>query len=138
MRFAPIVKIKKQVLDNLENEMAKLNLTIANMKEDIAVLKQELSSTQKPKSGVISELIVLQRIISAYKQDIESKTVKLNILDFNKIELMQKLKLAHIELEKIKYLEEQEKIKLIKKIKRQEAADLDEVGLILYNNRKAI
>jgi flagellar biosynthesis chaperone FliJ len=136
LRFAPIVKIRKLALDNLENEMARLNFAIAQTKEDIINLTNLICTSQKPKHGVMAQILAFQAEMDTHRQEIVTKTNSLNTLEFNKLELTQKLKLAHIELEKMKYLEEQELLAKALKLKKQEAADLDEIGLMLFNNRK--
>jgi flagellar biosynthesis chaperone FliJ len=50
-------------------------------------------------------------------------------------QLQEKYKKAHIEFEKIKYLEEQDFVAWIDKIKKQEQLDMDEISNMLFNNK---
>ena len=50
--------------------------------------------------------------------------------------LQEEYKKAHIEYEKIKYLEEQELQALIDKMKMQEQLYLDEISTMLFANKK--
>lgn len=137
MRYAPIVKVKQQALDNLENEMAKLNFSIAKTKEQIINIAEQIKNSEKPKSGVIASMLLFQADMDTYRKEIASKTEYLNWQENQKELLTKSIKQAHIELEKMKYLEEQEVLKHKEKLKKQEAANLDEIGLILFNNRNA-
>ena len=50
-------------------------------------------------------------------------------------ELQNKYKIANMEFEKIKYLEEQDFIVWLDKIKKQELLDMDEISNMLFNNK---
>ena len=118
--------------------MAKTNMRIAEAKELIESLNQSLNKCARPKSGVMAQMLSYGADIDAYRQEISGNSQRLFGLESYKQDLIFRLKTAHMELEKMKYLEEQEKLAKAAKLKRIESNDLDEIGLMLYSNRKAL
>ena len=60
---------------------------------------------------------------------------KLIVKDNEISQLRDKYKRAHVEYEKIKYLEEQDFQEHIKKMKKKESLDLDEISNMLFVNK---
>lgn len=136
MRYAPIVKVRKQELDRLENDMAKMNFNINSVREQIEDIKNTINNSKKPTAGVIANMVIFHSEMNTNRQTLAQKNDLLAQLEIQRQTLIQRIKLANVELEKMKYLEEQEILKHKIKLQKQEAANLDEIGLILFNNRQ--
>lgn len=133
-KFSKIAKVRKQKRDAIEKDLLKSQNREKMLSFKVASIYEEIVNIKMPQNGAISLLFlvgeqknILNRDKKIYEKELEvtkSNTRKLQI-DYQK---------AHIEYEKIKYLEEQELQAFINKIKRQEQLDLDEISTILFAN----
>lgn len=133
-KFSKIAKVRKQKRDAIEKELLKNQNKERMLSHKIASIYEEIVNVQMPQNGTISLLSlvgeqkrILNRDKKRYEQELElaqDVTKKLQ-LDYKK---------AHIDYEKINYLEEQELQEFINKMKRQEQLDLDEISTMLFAN----
>ena len=131
-QFSKIAKIRKQKRDAIERELMKSQNKERMLKHKITTLYHEIASVEIPQEGFISLLLmvneqkhILNREKKQYEHELlqtEQATKKLQV-DYQK---------AHIEYEKIKYLEEQEFQAKLEKLKREEQLYLDEVSTLLF------
>lgn len=135
-KFSKIAKVRKQKRDAIEKELLKSQNHEKRLSYKIASLYEEIIAIKVPENGTISLLLMVgeqKRILNRDKKTTEEElkkvtnTTKMLRIDYQK---------AHIEYEKIKYLEEQELQDFIKKIKLQEQLDLDEISTMLFANKK--
>jgi regulator of replication initiation timing len=92
---------------------------------------------ESPHEGSFSNMIVFEDIKKAFRYEIESLREQLENLARQRERLLEELRVANMEFEKMKYLESEEIKKFLKAKAQREAKDLDEIGVMLYNNREA-
>ncbi len=134
-KFTDIVKIRKRKVDELQDYLARIEFNIQSATMQIDVLVGQLYAEKTPTEGSISELLQLQEIKRAYKVEIENKRANLSNLLQTKQTAVEMLKEANIEYEKMKHLHELELKKYADILKQKEAKNLDEIAVMLFNNR---
>jgi len=131
-KFDSLVKLKKVKIDEVENEVSKLNQAIFQAQEELNKIKQEFSDFQYPKVGNFSLLQQFKILQTALLNQINQQQTNLNMLENQHNHLIEKLKEVNLEYEKFKYLQGDEIKKHLNKLKEQEAKDMDEIALMLY------
>lgn len=127
-KFSPVVKIKKQALDTIENKLRLARLNLEDLKKLLEQTTELALNQQFPKNGnaadiqiVISQYKIIQDDIARLHEDIQLQEKQIKHLE-------HQYKNAHIDLEKIKYLESEELKKHVEKLKKQEGLMLDEIA----------
>lgn len=131
-KFTPIVKVRKQQRDKVETLLAKARFQKSEIEKKIFSTNNEIVHSVVPSSGSISlmtlfrgKLDILRKEKLSLRKDLDVKT--------NEVKHLQgEYKKAHIEYEKIKYLENQDFKEWMEKIKKQEQLDLDEISNMLF------
>jgi chromosome segregation ATPase len=133
-KFDSIVKIKKEAVDRIERNIQKINSSINMLKEKISSLQETLSSLSFPKEGIFSVFnqIKLQRDFLI--QEINNLSSQIEVLQNRKKELLEELKKANLEYEKMKYLKDQEIKKILKEKLKKESLEMDELAILLRKN----
>lgn len=134
-KFTDIVKIRKRKVDELQDYLARIEFNIQVATREIDRLVTKLYAEKIPLEGSINELLQLQEIKRAYKVEIENKKANLSNLLQTKQTAIEMLKEANIEYEKMKHLHELELKKYADILKQKEAKNLDEIAVMLFNNR---
>lgn len=134
-KFTSIIKVRKQQMDRIETLLSKARFKKSELEQKLTLAIKDIEDTKVPTSGNISvmtcfreRLDILRREKVKISQNILVKTDEVN-------QLQDKYKRAHIEHEKIKYLEKQEFDEWLEKIKRQEQLDMDEISNMLFVNK---
>lgn len=135
-KFDPVLKIKKQDLNKCEADIIQNNQLIHSKNREIDVLLQELGEIDVPKSGGYWDFKNTQDIKKAFLGEIDKVRYEISTLKNIQKKLQESYRLAFIEYEKIKYLQDNEIKKVISKIKKNESKDLDEVGIMLFKPNK--
>lgn len=134
-KYSQLLKVKKQKVDSIENEIALLNSKRKSIEKDIENLKEEISSLNKPQEGKFD---IFLSVSYSFDTLFALKKEKEFYLQHIEIELEQKreeYKKALMEYEKIKYLEDLEIEKKLDKIKKDEQKLLDEMSVLTYKRR---
>jgi len=134
-QYTPLVKIKKQYLDKMEQAVSSCHETIAIVKQKIEDAYVELNSIVLPNDGNFSIFTQMQVLKHRAQEDIKFQKYNLELSENALVKAMQQLKTANIEYEKFMYLETTEIDKIIKAQKLQEAKELDEIALISFNRK---
>lgn len=131
-QFSKIAKIRKQKRDAIERELMKSRHKEKFLTGQIASIYENIASIVLPREGTVSlismigeQKAVLNREKKQYEQELfvaQRQTRKLQT-DYRK---------AHVEYEKIKYLEEQELQAMMDKMKKEEQRYLDEISTMLF------
>jgi len=132
-KFSDILKIKQQAVEKIERNIQKINVSINNLKVKINNLDNALFSLSTPKEGsfsIFSQIKIQQNLL---RDEIKNLKNQIVILENRKNELMNELKKANIEYEKIKYLENLEIQKKIKEKRVKESKEMDEIAILLRN-----
>ncbi len=135
-KFSKIAKIRKQKRETIEREFLRSQNKEKMLSHKIASLYEEIISIKMPQNGAVSLLSLVgeqKKILNRDKKHYEHE-LQLAMVATQKLQVdYQK---AHIEYEKIKYLEEQELQAFIDKMKQQEQLYLDEISTMLFANKK--
>jgi len=130
-KFDSVVKIRAQKVEKIENDIKKINSSIAKLKEKINNLNSLLLSLHLPTKGSFSQIAQINSQKNLIRNEIDALNNQINILTNRKNELLHELKKAKVEFEKMKYLQSEEIKKIIKEIKLKEARELDEIAILL-------
>ncbi len=133
-KFDDLVKLRKNEIEKIERNIRKINSSIKMLKEKEASLKKELLSFSLPKSGTFSEINQLKQMQYLLQNEIENINSQIDVLNSRKKELLEELKKANIEYEKMKYLQNKEIKKKIRKLQLKEAREMDEIAILLRNS----
>ncbi len=134
-QFSKIAKIRKQKREVIEKDLLKSKNKEKMLVHKLSALYEHIHSINLPKEGKVSMLSLIaeqKRILGRDKKTCEEELLSVR----NQTQTLQEAyKKAHIEYEKIHYLEEQELQAMIATLKRQEQLDLDEVSTQLFANQ---
>ena len=134
-KYSQLLKVKKQKVDTIENEIAFLNSKKHIVENEIENITDEINSIDKPKEGQFGTFL---SISYSFDTLFSLKKSKESILQEIENELSQKrdeYKIALMEYEKIKYLEELIIEQKLDKIKKDEQKLLDELSVVTYKRR---
>ncbi|GAX86846.1 conserved hypothetical protein [Lebetimonas natsushimae] len=136
-KFSTVVKVKKQEVDKIEKDIQKINFSILELNKKIEELQNILFSLTLPQNGNFSLFSQVKTQQNMLRNEIEKFKNQILFLENRKNELMNELKKANIEYEKMKYLETQEIKKMLKKAKLKESRDMDEIAILLRKNSES-
>ncbi|MBN1840360.1 MAG: flagellar FliJ family protein [Campylobacterales bacterium] len=131
-QFSKIAKIRKQKRDAIERELMKHQNKERLIRHKISSLYDEIAHTQMPKEGLVSVFLMASEQKSLLSLEKKRYEQELHLVEIATKTLQIEYQKAHVEYEKIKYLEEQELQAMMAKIKRQEQLDLDEISTMLF------
>jgi len=134
-KFTSIIKVRKQQMDKIETLLAKARLKKSELKKQLALTREDIENTTVPTSGTISKMTVFREKLDILRNEKLRLDEDLLIQRAEVKQFQEQYKKAHIEYEKIKYLQEQEFAEWMQKIKKQEQRDLDEVSNMLFVNK---
>lgn len=135
-KFSKIAKIRKQKREAIEKELLRSQNKQKMLTHKIASLYEEIVSIKMPQNGTVSLLSLVgeqKKILNRDKKHYEHE-LQLAMVATQKLQV--EYQKAHIDYEKIKYLEEQELQAMIDKMKQQEQLYLDEISTMLFANKK--
>jgi len=131
-KFDQIVKLKKLDVEKIERELLKQNQKIEKANQELTQFKIEFSKFEYPKTGNFALITQFKTMQTAFLREIKQKEEELVFLENQKILLQGQLKDKQLEYEKIKYLQGEEIKKMVKKLKKEEAKNIDEIALMLF------
>ncbi len=135
-KFTPIAKVRKQQRDMVETRLAKARFEKHDIEQELISTCKEIDDTKIPTSGDISLMNMVRERLAIIRRAKETLNEKLLIKEEEIKQLREKYKRAHIEYEKIKYLEEQDFEEWMAKIKKDESLDMDEISNMLFVNKE--
>lgn len=131
-QFSKIAKIRKQKRDAIERELMKSQNKERMLNHKITTLYEEIAAVQMPKEGLVSALLMVGEQKSILNREKKRCEQELFVVQRTTKQLQGEYQKAHVEYEKIKYLEEQELQAMMDKIKREEQLYLDEISTMLF------
>ena len=131
-KFDQIVKLKKLDVEKIERELLKQNQKIEKANQELKQFKIEFSKFEYPKTGNFALITQFKTMQTAFLREIKQKEEELVFLENQKNLLQGQLKDKQLEYEKIKYLQGEEIKKMVKKLKKEEAKNIDEIALMLF------
>lgn len=131
-QFSKIAKIRKQKRDAIERELMKSQNKERLLARKIVSLYDEIISVQIPQQGTFSLVAMVneqKKILNREKKRCEQELL---VVKNATKKLQAEYQKAHVEYEKINYLEEKELQAMMEKLKREEQLYLDEVSTLLF------
>ncbi|MFA5234109.1 MAG: flagellar export protein FliJ [Sulfurimonas sp.] len=134
-RFSPLVKIKKNSMQNSEQVLQKANSNLNSATMALELSYNSLKDVEPPSSGTMSEMLASRTLLSAQRELISHNKKWVTFAANQVNQAKQQLKLDMIEHEKFQYLELQEIKQELQKRKLKEAKELDEIALMTYTEK---
>lgn len=134
-KFTPIVKVRQQEMDKIETLLVKARYQKRVLEENLVSLMVQIEQLEEPKSGTIALMSVFMENLTIIRREKNTLEEKLLIKKKEVLQFQEQYKKAHVEYEKIKYLEQKDFEETIKKIKKQEQLDMDEISNMLFVNK---
>lgn len=131
-QFSKIAKIRKQKRDAIERELMKSQNKERLLTHKIASLYDDIAAVQIPKEGLVTLLLMVNEQKSILNREKKRCEQELFVVQRATKQLQSEYQKAHVEYEKIKYLEEQELQAMMDKLKREEQLYLDEISTMLF------
>ena len=135
-RFSSLVTLKKSTMNKSERVVQSANADLNSATMALQISYNSLDDIQTPQNGTMSKMLASRSLFSSQRGVIQQNKEWVSFAKTQVESAKEQLKLDMIEQEKFKYLELQEIKKMIKKIKLQEAKDLDEVALMTYSKKE--
>lgn len=136
-RYSAVIKIRSQSVEDLQLRLVRLDASISSVKRTNEKLKESLFELSLPSSGVFSKAVALHELSFAYRSEIAQNDAYLQQLSLARNSLLYELTQARQELERMEYLHNEEIKQIVLKKKRLEASQMDEIGMMLFNNGRA-
>ena len=135
-KFTQIVNIKKRNLDKIELNLARTRNEAAMIEGFIAQVAEQISKFEMLSSGSATDLRGSLELLGAMRREKNLLTERLELMKKNIAHLERQHKAANLEYEKMKYLQTQDFSAQIEKIKKAEAAALDEFATMNFTRQK--
>ncbi|PAF42634.1 flagellar export protein FliJ [Helicobacter sp. 11S03491-1] len=135
-KFDALLRVKKQDLDKKESDIIKNNIFIASKYHELNETIQDLANINIPQNG---DYVKFKRVYEMKKLamgQIDLIQAEISELKNTGKKLQEFYKIASIEYEKIKYLQENEIKKQLYSLKKIEEKNLDEAGVVLFGFHK--
>ena len=135
-RFSSLVTLKKSAMQKSERVVQSANADLNSASMALEISYNSLGNIDSPTTGTMSQMLASRTLLSSQRDLI---THNKNWVNYAKSQVeMAKVQLKEdmIEHEKFKYLELEEIKKIIKKIKLEEAKELDEVALMTHARKE--
>ena len=134
-QFTDILKIKKNKIKEIEQKIQKVRFGIAKNKERIQEIEEDILNIEYPISGYFSVLQQYNLAMNNMKSDIYNLENQIEPANNIIAQLQEELKLANLEFEKFKFLNDEVLEKEAKRLKKLEENRLDEIATILFNQK---
>ncbi len=136
-KFCQVVKIRQEQLDRAGSELLKARGKEDAAKSELADITLQIAELKFPSSGaasLITQTLAQSRIMQAQKL---ATTEKLRLASLEVAHHQNRYKMAHIELEKMKFLQSEQIKAMLAKIHRTETAQLDDIAVMRHSFLKA-
>lgn len=137
-KFTAVVKLRKKKVDDLENSLFKMDAMINKAKEQLAQNQEKYHAMHSPEGGHFSALLAFEDLKKAFRYEIKGIKDSITAMINQRNMLLGQFKEANAEYEKMKYLENEEIKKIMKAKAVKESKELDEIGVMLFNNRSMV
>jgi hypothetical protein len=135
-KFAPLTKLKKEQLEEVRRLLLQSNLYIQNLETELVGFEQDLMNQKAPTSGTIALFSQYTALTQACHDQIIRKKDQIYYAKQERYKIQDQVKVALLEFEKFNYLQIEEEKEHARKIKKEEAIQLDEVAIMGYNAKK--
>ncbi len=131
-KFSELLKVKKQKVSELENQLATKRQEKKIVLNEISALISKISELQLPQYGNFAQLKVSQHERTYFFREKENKDNMVKYFDQEINNLNYLYKEANIDYEKIKHLHDIEEKKIIENLEKQESKAMDEIANQLF------
>ena len=132
-RFSSLVTLKKNTMDKSERAVQSANADLNAATMALETSYSSLNGLEVPRSGVMSKMLATRTLLDSQRGLIQHNKEWMGFAKNQVLQAKEQLKLDMIEHEKFKYLELEEIKKILKEQKIKEAKDLDEVALMTHS-----
>ncbi len=137
-RFSSLVTLKKSTMDKSERFVQKANADLNSASIALELSYNSLEEIDSPLTGRMNDFRAQRSLLDSQRTVIKHNQEWVDFCKNQVTQAREQLKSDMIEHEKFKYLELEEIKKMIKKIKLEEAKELDEVALITHTRNTKI
>lgn len=135
-RFSSLVTLKKSAMDKSERVVQKANADLNTATMALEMSYDQLQNVGTPQKGTMCELIANRTLLSSQRELIKHNQEWVKFSKNQVYQAKEQLKSDMIEHEKFKHLELEEIKKVLQQRKIKEAKDLDEVALMTHSRNK--
>ncbi|TEY04494.1 flagellar export protein FliJ [Campylobacter sp. US33a] len=131
-KYETVLKVKKRQLDNAENNLNKARARQMEHEKAYVLAKQECEQFSLPKSGSI-ELLKSNLTIIDIARSVKNEALrKVELSKKEMVHYQHLYKKAHLDYEKMKYLQSEELKKIQIQLKKSEEKFIDELAVSRY------
>lgn len=127
-KFTPVVKLRQNKLDEIELALNKARAYEITLKSQLERTRMLLASKPFPKSGDFASLQIALSSQALLTKQIDELKQKITQIAKQILNLQNAHKTAYIELEKVKYLENNEIKEILKERAKIASKNLDEIA----------
>ena len=135
-RYTPLVKLKKNEMDKQERVVQRSSADVDSASRALEESYSSLDEIAPPSSGKMNDFMVSRTLLESQRDLINHNKQWLRYAQNQLLQDKENLKKSMIEYEKYKYLELEEIKKILKEQKIKEAKDLDEIALMTFGNKE--
>lgn len=133
-KFASLVELRKNSIQKCERELLQIENRIASKHSEMQALQEEFYALKAPQGGSFRVYLTFEESKKNVLAQISSMQEELEVLNIRKVTLQEQYKQLHVEYEKMKFLNQKAQDEILKKLKRRERVEVDEVAMMLYKN----
>ncbi|MBR8461652.1 flagellar FliJ family protein [Campylobacter sp. faydin G-105] len=137
-KFSQVVRVKKQTLDRIEARLVSARAKVVNLELNAKALRAKLDEISMPQSGKMSELKQNLELLRIMRDELDDIKERLELSKKDVMHVEHQYKNANLDFEKIKYLEQEDFKREIKRQKHLEAVTLDEFAIMKFGIKGVI
>lgn len=137
-RFSQILKFKQSIVNKIELEIVSVNNLIFAKQREIEALHKTMSAFTPPDTREYGLFLAFRESLSHLRDKINAENNILAMLESRKIDTLKRHKRAQIEYEKINALHLEEVQNALKKARKREAKEQDELAQIKFSTQKRL
>ncbi len=134
-KYSQLLKIKKQKIETIENAITSLNLEIKKNEFEIEKTINDINSLKSPVSGKFSIIMAYNYSFDALVRSKKEKQLLLIQKKEKLLKLQKEYKMALIEFEKVKYLEDLIIKEQMEKDRKKEQQIIDEISVMNFKRK---
>ena len=134
-RFSSLVTLKKSTMQKSERALQGANTDLNSARVALELSYSSLNGLEVPQSGTMSDMLATKTLLDSQRGLIQHNKEWMGFAKNQVTQAKEQLKSDMIEHEKFKYLELEEIKKVLKEQKIKEAKDLDEVALMTHSKK---
>ncbi|WP_455757010.1 flagellar export protein FliJ [Sulfurimonas sp.] len=135
-RFSSLVTLKKSTMQKSERALQGANADLNSASMALQLAYNSLDDVEAPQTGTMAEMLASRTLLDSQRGVISHNKEWVGFAKNQVAQAKQRLKSDMIEHEKFKYLELEEIKKVLKEKKIKESKDLDEVALMTRSQHK--